>query len=160
MKSIALAASAAVALTVLVPSVAQAQNHARVYYENTAARGFTGPLGGRTRGEGGIVTDGDGNGAAGARGCTSGPNGGAGCSRGGVVFDDDGNVHGQRGGAYVGPNGNSAASYGSFDRDEDGDLKGQRNSEVHVGDRTYSAETTFNSDDGFDRDVHCSGSGC
>lgn len=167
MKTILLAASAAAALTVLAPSMAYAQYRNGGAYENAAGgvtggvrRDDRGPWGGRVVSEGGVVTDGDGNGLGGSRGCARGAYGGGGCSAGSVAWDEDGNASGERGGAFVGRNGNTASSYGSFDRDEDGDLTGQRESEVNVGNRTYSAETTFDSDDGFDRDVNCSGSGC
>jgi len=165
MKPILLATAVALALPLLAPSTAFAQFRNGGAYEN-AAGGVTGGVrrddirpNGRVVSEGGVVTDGNGNGVAGSRGCARGYNA-AGCSAGSVVWDNDGNVSGERGGAIVGRNGNSASSYGSFERDEDGDINGSRSSDAHIGDRHYSAETTFESGEGFDRDVTCSGSGC
>jgi hypothetical protein len=165
MKPILLATAVALALPLLAPSTACAQLRRGGSYEN-AAGGITGGVqrddyrrNGRVVSEGGVVTGGDGNGIAGSRGCARGYSV-AGCSAGSVAWDNDGNVSGERGGAVVGRNGNSASSYGSFDRDEDGDINGSCSSDAYIGDRHYSAETTFESGEGFDRDVTCSGSGC
>ena len=161
MKPILLATAVALALPLLAPSTAFAQFRNGGVYENAAGgvrRDDIRPNG-RVVSEGGVVTDGNGNGVAGSRGCARGYNA-AGCSAGSVAWDNDGNVSGERGGAFVGRNGNSASSYGSFERDEDGDINGNRSSDAYIGDRHYSAETTFESGEGFDRDVTCSGSGC
>lgn len=166
MKPILLATAVALALPLLAPSTAFAQFHNGGAFEN-AADGVTGgyrrddrgPRGGRVASEGGVVTDGDGSGVAGSRGCARGHEA-AGCSAGSVAWDEDGNVSGERSGAVAGRYGNSASSYGSFERDEDGDINGSRSSDAYVGDRHYSAETTYESGEGFDRDVTCSGSGC
>jgi hypothetical protein len=165
MKPILLATAVALALPLLAPSTAFAQFRNGGAYEN-AAGGVTGGVrrddyrpNGRVVSEGGVVTDGSGNGVAGSRGCARGYNA-AGCGAGSVAWDNDGKVSGERGGAIVGRNGNSASSYGSFERDEDGDINGSRSSDAYIGDRHYSAETTFESGEGFDRDVTCSGSGC
>lgn len=166
MKTILIAASLAAALACAGAGVAHAQIRGGAY--NNAAGGVTagqrgdayGPWGSRAAGERGVVTNGDGDGVAGQRGCARGGGGGVGCSAGSVAWDEGGNVNGERGGAFVGRNGNYGSSYGSFERDENGDINGSRDSEVHVGDRTYSAETTFETGEGFDRDVICSGSGC
>ena len=125
-----------------------------------AARDVRGPWGGRTVGEGGVVTDGNGNGVAGSRGCARGAAGGTGCGAGATTWDNDGNVHHEDSGYAEGPFGGRANTQGSWDRDEDGDLSGERNSEFEIGDRTYSVDTTYDSDDGWDRDVDCNGSGC
>jgi hypothetical protein len=136
-------------------------------YENAAggvtaggAQDVRGPFGGRAVGEGGVVTDGDGSGIAGSRGCARTGAGGRGCGARGTTWDEDGNVRHEQSGYAQGAFGNTASTQGSFERDEDGDWSGSRNSEVNVGDRTYSADTSFSSEDGWDRDVDCSGSGC
>lgn len=157
---------AAAILLATFTSVAEAQR-IRGARENIAggitaggAHDVSGPFGGRAVGEGGVVTNGDGNGVAGSRGCGRTGAGGRGCRAGATSWDEDGNFQ-HEGSAYAeGPFGGRANTQGSFSRDEDGDWSGQRNSEVEVSDRTYSAETTFDSDDGWDRDVTCSGSGC
>ena len=158
-------AAAAIAL-VSFTSVAEAQR-VRGARENAAggvtaggAHDVRGPFGGRSVGEGGIVTDGDGYGVAGSRGCARTGAGGRGCRAGATTWDEDGNVRHEDSGYAQGALGNTASTHGSFERDEDGDWSGNRESEVNVGDRSYSVDTTFNSDDGWDRDVDCSGSGC
>jgi hypothetical protein len=125
-----------------------------------AAHDVSGPFGGRSVGEGGVVTDGDGSGVAGSRGCARTGAGGRGCRAGATTWDEDGNVRHEDSGYAQGAFGNTASTQGSFERNEDGDWSGHRESEVNVGDRTYSADTSFDSDDGWDRDVNCSGSGC
>lgn len=120
-------------------------------------RDVNGPLGGRAVSEGGVVTNGDGAGIGGSRGCATGAAGGAGCRAGVTVRDEDGNLAHASSGYAEGPLGGTASTYGGFTRDEDGDINGERNTEFNIGDRTYSAETTFDSDDGFDRDWDCSG---
>lgn len=160
-------ATAVAAFTLCSFNAAYADGVRRNAYENAAGgvtaggqRAVRGPWGGSTVGEGGVVTNGDGAGIGGSRGCAEGAAGGYGCRRGVTARDEDGNlVHGDSGYAE-GPLGNSASTVGGFTRDEDGDIAGARNSEVTVGNRTYSADTTYTSGDGFDRDVSCSGSGC
>lgn len=125
-----------------------------------AARDVYGPYGGRTVGEGGVVTDGNGNGVSGSRGCARGAAGGAGCGQGTTSWDNDGNVNHQQSGYARGAWGNTASTNGNISRDEDGDWSGQRDTQVNVGDRSYDIDTSFESGDGFDRDVNCSGSGC
>jgi hypothetical protein len=124
------------------------------------AHNARGPWGGRTVGEGGVITDGNGNGVSGSRGCARGAAGGAGCGQGTTSWDNDGNIEHQQSGYARGPNGGYASTDGSFSRNEDGDWNGQRDTQVEIGDRTYDIDTSFNSDDGWDRDVDCSGSGC
>jgi hypothetical protein len=124
------------------------------------AHDVRGPWGGRAVGEGGVVTDGDGNGVAGSRGCARTGAGGYGCGAGATTWDEDGNVRHESSGYAQGAFGNTASTEGSFERDEDGDWTGNRESEVNVGDRSYSVDTSFDSDDGWDRNVDCSGSGC
>jgi hypothetical protein len=162
MSKLALTLTAA-ALFALGASVANADGVRRA--RDNAAGGITaggahdasGPFGGRTVGEGGVVTNGDGAGIGGSRGCASGGGGGWGCRAGVTTRDEDGNVYHSDSGYAQGAFGNTASTNGSFTRDEDGKLNGERNSEFNIVDRTYSAETTFDSDDGFDRDVTCSG---
>lgn len=125
-----------------------------------AARDVHGPYGGRTAGEGGVVTDGNGNGAAGSRGCARSGAGDGGCGAGTTSWDNDGNVNHQHSGYAQGAFGNTASTRGSFERDEDGELSGQRESELNIGNRTYSVDTTYDSGHGWDRDVDCTGSGC
>lgn len=165
MKKFAMLAGA-MALTafVVVPAEAQVRRGA---FEN-AAGGVTaggqhdlrGPWGGRSVGEGGVVTDGNGNGVGGSRGCAEGAAGGQGCRRGSTSWDNDGNMYHESGAVFEGPLGADGATYGAMTRDEDGDWNGDRTTTVDVGDRTYTADTTFESGEGFDRDVQCSGSGC
>jgi hypothetical protein len=161
-----LLAAAAAALFALNITAAEAQR-VRGARENAAggvtaggAHDVRGPLGGRAVGEGGVVTDGDGNGVAGSRGCARTGAGGYGCGAGATSWDEDGAVQHQQSGYVRGRWGGEASTEGSFSRDEDGDWSGQRNSEAEIGDRTYSVDTTFDSDDGWDRDVDCSGSAC
>mgnify|MGYP001305087410 CR=1 FL=1 len=124
------------------------------------AHDVRGPNGGRTVGEGGVVTIGDGAGVAGSRGCGRTAAGGRGCGAGSTVRDEDGSISHEQSAYGRGAFGNTASTQGSFERDEDGDWSGDRNSQVNVGDRTYSVDTTFESGDGWERDVECSGSGC
>jgi hypothetical protein len=124
------------------------------------AHDVRGPYGGRTVGEGGAVTDGDGNGVAGSRGCGRTGAGGRGCGAGATTWDEDGNVYHEQSGYAQGAFGNTASMQGSFERDDDGDLSGQRESEVNLANRSYAIDTTYDSDTGWDRDVDCSGSGC
>ncbi|MGE0740287.1 MAG: hypothetical protein AB7O98_03015 [Hyphomonadaceae bacterium] len=162
MKNLALTLATAAAFSLCI-STAEAQR-VRGAYENAAggvtaggAHDVRGPWGGRAVGEGGVVTNGDGAGIGGSRGCAGGAAGGAGCRAGVTTRDEDGNVYHSDSGYARGAFGNTASTNGSFTRDEDGDLNGERNSELNVGDRTYTAETTYDSDDGFNRDVSCSG---
>jgi hypothetical protein len=119
-----------------------------------AAHDVYGPYGSRSVGQAGVVTNGDGAGVGGSRGCSRGVYGGEGCRAGATSRNEDGDFYHESGAAGVGAFGNSAGTYGSFER-EDGYGSGQRDSELNVGDRTYNATTTFNTDDGFDRDVTC-----
>jgi hypothetical protein len=52
-----------------------------------------GPWGGRAVGEGGVVTNGSGDGVGGSRDCAEDAAGGRGCRRGTTTWDDDGNVN-------------------------------------------------------------------
>jgi hypothetical protein len=165
MRKSALALSA-IALFAFNATTANAQR-VRGGFENAAggvtaggAHDARGPFGGRAVGEGGVVTDGNGNGASGSRGCARGGAGGAGCGQGTTSWDNDGNVNHQQSGYARGPLGNTANTNGSFSRDEDGDWNGQRNTEIDAGNRSYDIDTSFDSDNGWDRDVNCSGSGC
>lgn len=159
----------AIVAAVVLSFSATAANAQRVRgaYENAAggvtagaAQDVRGPFGGRAVGEAGVVTDGDGSGVAGSRGCARSGAEGRGCGARATTWDEDGNVHHDQSGYAQGAWGNTASTQGSFDRDEDGDWTGNRESEVNVGDRTYTANSSFDSDDGWDRDVECSGSGC
>jgi len=163
MKKHILAITAA-ALTLSSINAAYADGVRRNAHENAAGgvtaggqRAVSGPWGGRAAGEGGVLTNGDGVGIGGSRGCAEGAGGGWGCRRGITARDEDGNVVHADSGYAEGPLGNTASTSGGWTRDEDGDISGDRNSEVTIGDRTYSAESTYDSDDGFDRDVSCSG---
>lgn len=150
-------------LLLTLSGVAQAQVRGNAW-EN-AAGGVTaggqhdvrGPWGGRSVGEGGVVTNGDGAGIGGSRGCAEGAAGGRGCRRGATVRGEDGQLAHYSEGYAQGPLGNTASSVGGFTRDDDGNVNGDRTTEVNIGDRTYTADTSYNSDDGFDRDVTCSG---
>jgi len=166
MKKLVLAVAAA-ALTLSSVNAAYADGVRRNAYENAAGgitaggpRAVSGPWGGRAAGEGGVVTNGDGAGIGASRGCAEGAAGGWGCRRGVTARDENGNLVHADSGYAEGPLGNSVSTIGGWTRDEDGDIAGARNSEVTIGDRTYSAESTYTSGDGFERDVSCSGSGC
>lgn len=111
---------------------------------------------GRSVGESGIVTNGDGAAIGGSRGCGRTYAGGEGCRAGGFARGEDGSLAHESGGAVHGAFGGAGSTYGSFTRDADGYASGQRDSELNIGDRTYSASTTFNSNDGVDRTVTCS----
>jgi len=161
-KTMILSAAALVALT--LPADAQVVRGAR---ENAAggvtaggAHDVRGPFGGRSAGEGGAVTDGDGNGVAGSRGCGRTAAGGRGCGAGASSWDEDGNFNHEHSAYGQGAFGNTASTQGNLQRNDDGDWSGERNSEVNVGNRTYSVDTTYESGEGLDRDIHCSGSGC
>ncbi|WP_395647710.1 hypothetical protein [Terricaulis sp.] len=161
MKKFPLAAS--VAVFCLLAGTAEAQR-VRGGFENAAggvtagaAEDVRGPFGGRAVGERGLVTDGSGNGASGSRGCARGAAGGVGCGQGTTTWNNDGEIDHQQSGYASGPFGGRASSEGSLSRDDDGDWSGERNSEFEIGGRTYSAETTFDSDDGLERDWDCSG---
>lgn len=132
-----------------------ARNNAAGGVTAGAAHDVVGPWGGRSVGEGGVVTNGDGAAVGGSHGCGRSAAGGEGCRAGGFVRGEDGQVVYESGAAGQGRFGNTGSTYGTFTRDADGDVSGQRDSEVNVGDRTYNATTTFNKDDGFDRDVTC-----
>lgn len=86
--------------------------------------------------------------------------GGRGCGQGTTSWDNDGNVNHQQSGYAQGAFGNTASTQGSWERDDDGDINGQRESEINVGNRSYDIDTSYDSDNGWDRDVDCSGSGC
>jgi hypothetical protein len=157
-------AVATAALTMSNIGVASADGVRRNAYENAAGgvtaggqRAVSGPWGGRAAGEGGVITNGDGAGIGGSRDCAEGAGGGWGCRRGVTARDEDGNVVHRDSGYAEGPLGNTASTNGGWTRDEGGNIAGDRSSEVTIGDRTYSAEATYDSDDGFDRDVSCSG---
>lgn len=164
MKTFVLASAALIAVSALCAESASAQR-VRAARENVAggvtagrAHDVSGPFGGRAVAEGGVVTNGDGAGVGGSRGCARGAAGGRGCSAGSTVWDRDGNISHERSAAFEGPFGATGSSTGGFDAD--GDLTGNRSTELDVGDRTYSAETSFESGEGFDRNVTCSGSSC
>lgn len=153
-------------LVAFTATSAQAQR-VRAARENIAggvtaggAHDVRGPYGGRAVGEGGAVSDGDGNGVAGSRGCARTAAGGRGCGAGATSRDENGNVYHEQSGYARGAFGNTASTQGSFERDDDGDLSGQRESEVNLANRSYSIDTTYGSNSGWDRDVDCSGSGC
>lgn len=160
-----LAFAIGVAAFCVLASPAEAQR-VRGGFENAAggvtagaAQDVRGPLGGRAVGERGVVTDGDGSGVSGSRGCARGAAGGRGCGQGTTSWTEDGEINHQQSGYATGPFGGRASSEGSFSRDDDGDWSGQRDSQVEIGDRTYSVDTTFDDGD-WDRDFDCSGSGC
>jgi hypothetical protein len=153
-------------LVAFTATSAQAQR-VRAARENIAggvttggAHDVRGAYGGRAVGEGGAVTDGNGNGIAGSRGCARTGAGGRGCGQGTTSWDNDGNVNHQQSGYAQGAFGNTASTQGSWERDDDGDINGQRESEINVGNRSYDIDTSYDSDNGWDRDVDCSGSGC
>src|SRR5262245_14946251 len=56
------------------------------------AHDVRGAYGGRSVGEGGVVTNGDGGGVSGSRGCSRGAAGGRGCGASATAWDRDGNV--------------------------------------------------------------------
>lgn len=160
-------ATAAIALCLATVSIAAAHADSVRGGRGNIAGGVTtggahdvrGPFGGRTFGEGGAVTNGDGAGLSGSRGCARVASGARGCGRGSTSWDGDGNVSHEQNGAARGAFGNTAVSSGSWERDSNGDVSGARDTDVRIGDRTYSAETTFESGSGFDRQVTCS-AGC
>lgn len=125
-----------------------------------AAENVTGPRGGRVAREGGVVTNGEGGGVAGARGCGRDWAGAEGCRAGATAWDRNGNVAHESSSVVRGPGGGYGSASGSFTRDADGDLNGSRQGEYHVGDRSYSAQTTVQSGQGVSRSVECEGSGC
>jgi hypothetical protein len=124
------------------------------------AHDVRGAFGGRTVGEGGVVTNGDGGGIAGSRGCARDGAGARGCRSGATAWDRDGNVAHEGSAVVEGPLGGYGSAEGSFTRDSDGDVSGSRSGEYNVGDRTYSADTSVSSGEGLERNVTCSGSGC
>lgn len=122
------------------------------------AHDVRGPYGGRSVGEGGVVTNGSGAGVSGQRGCRRGGYGARGCGAGATSWDRDGNVSHSQSGAARGAYGNTASTNGSWDRNSNGDVTGSRNSQAQIGNRTYDVNTTYQSGEGFDRNVTCSGS--
>lgn len=159
--------AATTALLIAFTATAAEAQRVRASRENVAggvttggAHDVRGAYGGRAVGEGGAVTNGDGSGASGSRGCARTGAGGRGCGAGATSWDENGNVYHEQSGYAQGAFGNTASTQGSFERDSDGDLSGQRESEVNVGNRNYSIDTTYDSGSGWDRDVDCSGSGC
>ena len=125
-----------------------------------AVRDAYGPYGGRVLAEGGVVTNGDGAGFGGSRGCARDAVGSTGCRASSTFWNEDGAFTHESGGVYNGAFGGAGAAYGTLTRDSDGDVYGARNGAFSIGDRTYTAETTFESGEGLSRDVNCSGSGC
>lgn len=119
-----------------------------------AAHDTFGPNG-RTVGESGVVSNGDGAGVGGSRGCGRTYAGGEACRAGAFARGEDGELVHESGAVAQGAFGGTASTYGNFARDADGYLSGQRDSDFSIGDRDYSASTTFNSDDGFDHTVTC-----
>lgn len=159
--------AAGVALLVAFTATSAEAQRVRGARENIAggvtagdAHDLRGPYGGRTAGEGGVVTDGAGNGVAGSRGCARTGAGGHGCGAGGTAWDEDGSVSHEQSGIAQGAFGNTASTEGSFERDEDGDWSGRRESEVNIANRSYSVDTSYDSSSGWERDVECNGSGC
>lgn len=122
-----------------------------------AAEDVSGPFGGRVTREGGVVTNGDGAGLAGSRGCGHDAAGGQGCRRGATAWDGEGNVSHESGMVFDGPLGATGGASGSWNRDENGGINGSRSGELNVGDRTYSAETSVESGEGVQRNVECNG---
>ena len=159
-------ALSAVALLAFTATSADAQR-VRAARENVAggvtagtAHDIRGPYGGRTVGEAGVVTNDNGVGASGSRGCARTGANGRGCGAGATTWDGDGNVRHEQSGYAQGAFGNTASTQGSFERDDNGDLSGQRESEVNLANRSYSIDTNYDSSNGWNRDVDCSGSGC
>lgn len=153
-----------IAASTMSAADAQVTRHARENAAGGVSVGATGdvrgPLGGRAVAERGVVTNGDGGGLAGRRGCANGAAGGQGCSSGATVWDRNGNVAHESGAVFEGPLGARGSTYGGFTRDADGNVSGSRNSTVDVGNRSYSAESTFESGEGLERSVTCTGSSC
>src|SRR5262245_32989670 len=110
---------------------AHADRIVRSGFENAAggvtaggAHDVRGRYGGRAIGEGGAVTNGDGGGVAGSRGCGRDWAGAQGCRSGATAWDRNGNVAHEGSAVYEGPLGGYGSSSGSFTRDEDGDFNG------------------------------------
>jgi hypothetical protein len=115
----------------------------------------TGPLGGQRAGARGIITDGQGNGAAGGVNCARGAAGQA-CRAGATTWNADGSVNHQSGATVQGANGGSATTQGGFTRNADGAVSGGRNTTATGAQgNTYSGETTYNSADGVSHTATC-----
>lgn len=126
------------------------------------AHDVRGVWGGRAVGEGGVVTNGDGDGAGigGSRGCASNAIGASGCRRGTTTWDVDGSINHESDAVFEGAFGGYGSGSTSFTRDDDGDISSNRSGEYNFNDRTYSFESTYESGEGVDRSVSCSGSSC
>lgn len=109
---------------------------------------------GQRAGARGVITDGQGNGAAGSASCAAGAAGRA-CRAGVTTRTADGAVNHQSGAVVEGANGGTAATQGGFTRNADGTYSGGRTTSAS-GDRgSYNAETSYDSETGVTRTVTC-----
>lgn len=161
MKSWFMAAAATLALTAFSIDSADA-GRLRGARQN-AAGGVTagavhntqGPNGGRSVGGRGVITDGQGNGAAGSANCASGAAGRA-CRAGYTTRSADGAVTHQSGAAFEGANGGSGSTQGGFTRNADGTYSGGRTtSATGAQGNSYNADTAYDSETGVSRSVSC-----
>ena len=161
MKIQALVAASILALSTFVIDDAAAQGRVRVTRQNgeggvthVTGANRVGPNGGQSVGARGVVTDGEGNGAAASGRCARGVQGEA-CRAGNTTRTADGAVTHESGGAFQGANGASGSTQGGFTRNADGTYSGGRTTSATGANGAYDAETTYDSENGVNRTVTC-----
>jgi len=154
MNKFALVAAAMLAVgTFTIPDAdAQRARGARVTESGGVAAG-TVHNNGRRAGARGVITDGQGNAAAGGVSCAAGAAGRA-CRAGATTVTEDGTVQHQSGAVAAGANGR-VVTQGGFTRNPDGTTTGQRTTTATGEQGTYNAETTYDSETGVTRTVTC-----
>lgn len=157
MKTPAIIAAALMTFSITLADQADAQGRARGARVNDAGGVSAGQVhnNGRRAGARGVVTDGDGNAAAGGVSCARGEAGRA-CRAGATTVTGEGAVNHRSGAAVEGANGASAVTQGGFTRTQDGVVTGQRDTTLTDAEgNARSATTTYDSASGITRSVTC-----
>ncbi len=157
MKTSAIIAAALMACSVGFAEQADAQGRARGARVNEAGGVSAGQVhnNGRRAGARGVVTDGNGNAAAGGVSCAQGEAGRA-CRAGVTTVTEEGAVNHHSGAAVQGANGAGAVTQGGFTRSEDGVVTGQRDTTIADAEgNARNATTTYDSANGITRTVTC-----
>ena len=146
-----------------LPAAADAQGRfgARGARANPEGGMTAGAVRGRGNGEGqgvvrgrGVITDGQGNAAAGSRGCARGQAGAA-CRAGATTVTADGTVN-HRSGAAWNTETSTGSTQGGFTRNADGSYSGGRDTAVSGARGDYAASTSVSSETGLNRSVNAS----
>lgn len=157
MKKFAMIAAALIAASTISVVEASAQGRVRGARVNEAGGVTAGTAynTGNRAGARGVITDGEGNGAAGGASCAAGAAGRA-CRAGATTVTADGTVQHQSGAQAEGANGGVASTQGGFTRNADGTYSGARTtSATGAAGNSYNAQTTYDSTTGVTRSVTC-----